>query len=351
MKKCCVFCFFTVFVLLLFLFSLSSCQRHEPEVNNRVFYGCFDTVCVIYDYSGMEKAEFDSLANSIQSAAEHYHRLFDIYQEYDGMNNLATVNRLAGAGEVKVSREIIDLISFSMEMHELTGGKVNVAMGSVLSLWHSLRSSQDTEKQIPSTEQLSALANHISIDSIVIDKEKSTVSFSDPQLKIDVGAIAKGYSAQLIKEELIAAGHSGIVLDFGGNLCAVGARPDGSGWESKIRNPLYFEGADEPYARTVTILNDSLVTSGVYERYYTVDGKKYHHIIDPETLMPENRYLSVTVQTQNSGAADALSTAIFNMEPGDAESFVKGLSEKTEVTLIFSDGSVKIISNLPSVSK
>ena len=330
-------------LLLLFVFSLPSCKENEPKVNNRVFYDYFDTVCVLYDYTGMESESFSLLSKSVEAAISHYHRLFDIYHEYEGMNNLATVNRLAGEGEVKVSGEIIELLLFSKEMYEKTGGKVNVAMGAVLSLWHELRRSPEKEKRIPTEAELAALGEHISIDSIIIDKENSTVRFSDPMLKIDVGAIAKGYTAELIKSDLKGQGHSGLVLDMGGNLCAVGARLSGKGWESKIRNPLSLEGEAEPYVRTVTLLDDSLVTSGVYERYYVADGKRYHHIIDTETLMPENRYLSVSVQTSHSGVADALSTAIFNMDEAEAESFVKSFEENIEVTLVFPDGSVKVL--------
>ena len=332
-------------MLLLFLFSLSSCEEEEPKVNNRVFYDYFDTVCVLYDYTGMESESFSSLSKSVEAAIGHYHRLFDIYREYDGINNLATVNRLAGTEPVKVSEEIIELLLFSKEMYNLTGGKVNIAMGSVLSLWHELRYAPENERRIPTKAELSALSVHTSIDSIIIDEKNSTVSFADPDLKIDVGAIAKGYTAELIKKELSEEGYSGLVLDMGGNLCAVGKKPNGEGWKSGIRNPLYFEGAEEPYARTVTLFDDSLVTSGVYERYYVVDGIRYHHIIDPETLMPESRYLSVSVQTSDSGVADALSTAIFNMDLEEAEKFVKSFNGKIEVTLVLPDESVKVLSN------
>ena len=335
---------FAALLFLLFIFSLSlslvSCgENEEPKVNNRVFYDYFDTVCVLYDYTGMESEKFSLLARSVEAAIAHYHRLFDIYHEYSGITNIATLNRLAGTGKVEVSAEIIDFLSFSLEMHELTGGKVNVAMGSVLSLWHEYRAAQNG---IPSTEELSARALHTSIDSVIIDKENLTVEITDSSLSLDVGAIAKGYTAEIIKNELSAQGYSGLVLDMGGNLCAVGKKPSGEGWKSGIRNPLYFEGDQNPYTRTVMLLDDSLVTSGVYERYYTVDGVRYHHIIDPVSLMPENRYLSVSVQTSHSGVADALSTAIFNMSESEAQALVSSL-EEIEVTLVFADGSYKIL--------
>lgn len=337
---------FAALLILLFVFSLFlslvSCEENStPEINNRVFYEYFDTVSVLYDYSGMDSEEFSALAKSVEAAIAHYHRLFDIYHEYEGLTNLATLNRLAGTGKVKASAEIVELLSFCRDMYALTGGKVNVAMGSVLSLWHDFRVSGG-KGGVPSAEELLSRAKHTSIDSVIIDKENLTVEITDPETVLDVGAIAKGYTAELIKAELKAQGYSGLVLDMGGNLCAIGTKPSGEGWISGIRNPLYFEGDENPYTRTVTLLDGSLVTSGVYERYHTVDGVRYHHIIDPISLRPENRYLSVSVQTSHSGVADALSTAIFNMSEAEAEAFVSSL-ENTEVTLIFPDGSYKVL--------
>ena len=329
-------------LFLLFVFSLFSCGEEDPEPNNRIIYGYFDTVCVIYDYSGMDTEKFSALARDVEEAIAHYHRLFDIHKEYEGLVNLATVNRLAGGEEVEVSREIIELLLFSEEMYRTTGGKVNYAMGAVTSLWKNLCAK---ESRIPTEAEILEAGKHISPDTVKIDAENRTVRILDEHQSIDVGAIAKGYTAELIKRELSSLGHSGIALDMGGNLCTLGAKPSGNGWESGIRNPLYYEGGEEPYVRTVTLLDGSLVTSGVYERYYTIGGKRYHHIIDPETLMPEYRYLSVTVQTSDSGVADALSTAIFNMELSDAEKFVSAFEEEIEVTLVFPDGSVKILTS------
>ncbi len=335
-------------MLLLFLFSLlsaASCapkKKGDPEPKTRIFYEHFDTVSVFYDYTGMDSAEFRSLADSVEAAISHYHKLFDIYHEYEGITNLATVNRLAGQGRVKVDPAIIGLLSFSVEMYHLTGGKVNIAMGAPIALWHELRVSASSEPRIPTEEELTALSEHISIDSIVIDKEALTVEITDPLVRIDVGAVAKGYTAELIKDELLSMGKSGLVLDMGGNLCAVGSKPSGEGWKSGIRNPLYLNEGEEPYVRTVILKNASLVTSGVYERYYTVNGVRYHHIIDPETLMPSYRYLSVTVQTEDSGVADALSTAIFNMDYEEAVDFIREFG-KAEVTFVFNDGSYSVV--------
>ncbi|MBR5140274.1 MAG: FAD:protein FMN transferase [Clostridia bacterium] len=338
-----------LFLLLLFVFSLVCCNGDEPgeeevvdpESKYRFFYDCFDTVCTIYDYSGLTDSEFDALASDVEGSARHYHKLFDAYTEYSGVTNIATLNRLAGTGPVKVSAAIIDLIEFSRNMYKMTYGKVNFAMGSVTYLWKSLPALED---RIPTAEELETAGAHASPDSVITDRENLTVEITDPSLRIDVGAIAKGYTAELIKGQIKAAGYSSIVLDFGGNLCAVGAKPSGKGWESAIKNPLYYEGG-EAYVRRVTLINAALVTSGTYERYYIIDGEKYHHIIDPETSMPSNKYLSVSVMTADSGKADALTTALFNMDFSAAEDFVRSFGERIEVTFVFNDGSYQVVTS------
>lgn len=336
MKKktiCAALCIFMLFLVL----PLFSCEDIEEDGGgrdkNRVFYEYFDTVSVIYDYSGSSEEDFSNLCDEIEARLSKYHRLFDIYNEYDGINNLATLNKNAGGEALTVEPEIIELLLFSLDMHEKTGGAVNVAMGSVLSLWHGLR---EEGKRIPTDEELSLAGEHISIENIEIDTERSTVRISDPEASLDVGAVAKGYAAEKIAEFLKSRGLSGYAISLGGNLRAVGTKPDGSGWSSGITNP------SGGYVRTLEISDSSLVTSGNYERYYTVEGVRYHHIIDPETLMPKNDYVSLSVHTENSAVADALSTALFNMRTDKIKDVLKKFSD-TEITILTSDGEIIII--------
>ena len=326
----------TLFVLVLFLFSLVGCEGRERSQESSFF--AFDTVCTVWDYTGMDGEAFLSLAEDIKASANHYHRLFDAYNEVGDVVNIASLNRLAGTGPVEVDPAIIDLLTFSEEMYELTGGKVNFALGSVTYLWKSLTSGKNP--RIPTEAEITEAGKHISPDSVIIDKESSTVEITDARLRIDVGAIAKGYTAELIKAELLSLGYEGIILDFGGNICAVGKEK-----QIPIRNPLYFEGADEPYIRETLVRSEALVTSGVYQRYCVIDGVRYHHIIDTDTLRPETRYLSVSVRAAHSGVADALSTALFNMDFDLAEDFISSFGEGLEVTFAFPDGRVQTLEN------
>jgi len=317
---------------------LTSCGGGgDTRVKNRVFYDYFDTVCVVYDYTGGTYAKFNELCELIEGELATCHKLFDIYNDYDGVVNLKAINDNAGGAPLAVDKRIIELLEFSHEMYTLTRGHTNVAMGAVLSLWHDLR----TEGvRIPTEAELSSRGEHTDISDMVIDRTAGTVALLDPEMSLDVGAVAKGFTAERIAKMLKERGISGYALDFGGNLRTVGEKPNGDGWVSGITNPT--PNAKEPYVRTVTVKDGALVTSGTYQRFYTVGGVSYHHIINKDTLMPKFTYLSVTVQTKSSAIADALSTAIFNMEIDEAEQFVSTLSD-TEVTLVMADGSVRVL--------
>jgi thiamine biosynthesis lipoprotein len=299
------------------------------------FYDFFDTVSTVYDYSGGSEAAFSDIVKHVEEKLDLYHRSFDIYHEYEGMNNLCTVNKIAGVQPVEVSQEIIDLLLFAKETYTLTEGNTNVAMGSVLSIWHQYRSEG---KQIPPIHLLRDAKRHTDIDDLIIDEAAMTVYLADPKMSLDVGAVAKGYAVEKIADSLAGYGVNSCVLDVGGNLRAIGTKPDGSGWKTGVQNPR--ANADNKYSYFLTVKNASVVTSGDYQRYYVVDGKAYHHIINKDTLMPSEYFSSVTVMFEDSGVADALSTALFNM---DYDSGVELLSkfEGAFAVWVMPDGEVK----------
>ena len=231
------------------------------------------------------------------------------------------------------------MLEEAVELYYLTDGNVNVMMGAVLSIWHEHRLGGVS---LPDMDELIAANEHTSIESLVIDRESMTVEITDPKASLDVGAIAKGYTAELIYDMLEEYGKTGYVINLGGNLRTVGTKPNGDGWVSGIQNP--DKTAQDPYVATLTISDSALVTSGVYERYYVVDGVRYHHIINKDTLMPENDYLSVTVHTQSSTVADALSTALFNMSIDEGRETISGIPN-TEIIYVLADGSIERIEN------
>lgn len=281
------------------------------------FLTLFDTVTTIVGMAESEE-EFSAAAQSVHDNLLVYHQLFDIYHEYEGMNNLKTVNDTAGIAPVPVDRAIIDLLLDCKYYYEVTGGRVNVAMGSVLALWHEARTegvNDPVNAHLPDDDALHAAAAHISLDAVEINEADSTVFITDPLVRLDVGAVAKGWAV----ERAAQTAPEGLLISVGGNIRATGNKDEkGTPWVVGVQNP---DNAEE-YLNSIYVYAErgSVVTSGDYQRAYTVDGVRYHHIIDPDTLYPGTYWRSVTIVCADSGAADALSTALFllPLEEGQA---------------------------------
>ncbi len=302
---------------------LASCKQEKQKFNEYSFE-YFDTVTTVTGYA-VDQAEFDSVSHEILRLLGEYHRLFDIYHRYDGMENLCTINELKDGAHrtVRVDKRIVEMLLYAKEMYALTGGKTNVAMGSVLAIWHDYRTDGMDEPQnakLPPMEALQQAAAHTDIEKLVIDEQNCTVTLTDPGMRLDVGAIAKGYAVEMVAREMEQKGISGYVINVGGNVRTIGAKPDGSGWTVGIENP---DG--EEYLAYLTLCGQTLVTSGSYQRYYLVDGQRYHHIIDPATLMPSTQFVSVSVICEHSGMADALSTALFCMSYEQGAALVESI--------------------------
>lgn len=336
---------YLVLALALVLSGCAGVPKASAQIKYQATYlDLFDTVTYVVGYAESEEA-FHGRAQEIHDEMLRYHQLFDIYHEYEGMNNLKTVNDMAGQEPVQVEKEIIALLKDCKEFYEATGGRVNVAMGSVLSLWHEARNdgiNDPVNAYLPEEEELKEAAKHMDMDGLIIDEEASTVFLSDPDMRLDVGAVAKGWSVQRVAESV----QEGMLLSVGGNVCATGPKAaDGTPWVVGIRKP---GEAEDVYLHTVYVSEGCVVTSGDYQRTYAVDGKSYHHIIDPDTLYPSEYWTSVTVVCEDSGIADALSTALFllDMEAGQKlldRYGAKALWVDPEGEIFYSPGFEKLI--------
>ncbi|MBQ7472940.1 MAG: FAD:protein FMN transferase [Oscillospiraceae bacterium] len=311
-------------------------QTIEPK--GKVYYTYFDTVSYVYDYAGDSAERFDERSAEVSHILLEYHQLFDIYHEYSGVTNLCTLNKNAGGEPMEVDERLIDFLLDAREMYELTDGEMNVMLGAVLRLWHDCREAAESDPvhaAIPAQEQLEEAYRHTDISLLEIDEEKRTVRIADEAASIDVGALGKGYATERAAEYLEREGAIGYVLNIGGNIRCIGDRPDGSGWVTAVRSP---DNTAEDFACRLRIRDTACVTSGVYERYFTVSGTRYHHIIDRDTLFPAAYYDSLTVVTRDSALADALSTALFCMPQEDGEKLAETIGG-VEVLWIYPDGS------------
>jgi len=296
---------------------LCGCTQMQPEQKqyNATFLTLFDTVTTIVGRAESPE-EFREKAQTVHDQLLEYHQLFDVYKDYEGLNNLKTVNDAAGDHPVEVDRRIIDLLLDCKSYYDLTGGKVNAAMGSVLVKWHEARNDSlddPVNAYLPEHEALVRAGGHMDFSNVVIDEGASTVFITDPDTRLDVGAVAKGWAVQRVAEQTEDA----LLISVGGNVCATGPKDEtGTAWVIGIQNP----DGGEDYLHTLYLTKGSVVTSGDYQRYYAVDDKIYHHIIDPETLYPSEYWRSVSIVCEDSGLADALSTALFllPLEEGQA---------------------------------
>ncbi len=330
MKK--IVALFTVLVMML---CLSGCS-HTLYRYQKVYVGAFDTVITISGFSENKKS-FDETADEIYAILEEYSRLFDIYSEYEGIENLCSLNRDAKVSPVSTNERITELLVFAKDIFYLTDSNVNAALGSVLSIWHEKREEAidaPEKASLPEMGILEEAAIHTDIEKIITDKENNTVFIEDPELFIDVGAVAKGYAVEKAAKAMELEGLSGWVINAGGNVRTIGEKADGGKWNVGITKPF----SDSENEITLKIGGGlSVVTSGSYQRYYIVNGKNYNHIIDPGTLFPAEKYLSVTVVTSDSGLADALSTALFIMDIDEGKTLLEKFPD-AEAFWILPDG-------------
>lgn len=305
-----------------------------------VFFDVFDTVTELTIYAENEAAAADA-ARAAHERLIYLNKLYDIYNKYDDAVSLMAVNASAAKAPVSVSDETMALLKFAKEAYTLTGGRVNAAMGSVLSIWHDYREAgleDEANAALPPMELLEKAAEHTDINSIVLDEANGTVFFTDSMVRLDVGAIAKGFAGQLVMDELslrIGEGQiSAALLSLGGNVCAAGAKPNGEEWHIAVQSPR-----GEGNAATVSIASGYVITSGDYQRYYTVNGIRYNHIIDPDTLMSADKHASVTVISSDGALADALSTALFIMDTDEGRALIDSIAD-AEALWIAKDGGI-----------
>ena len=312
---------------------LSSCTAEKLVSETSLEW--FDTVTTV----SAPKSDFEEIWGICSDLFEKYDRLFDIYNEYDGINNLCTVNKNAGKTPTVVDRDLFELLSYSKEIYSATNGKVNVAMGSVLKIWHAYRDAgleNPENAEIPPSDLLSAAAEHTDINAIELNDKDLSVYIRDENISLDVGAIAKGFAVEKVAQALEDAGYSSVLISAGGNVRAIGTKPSGEKWKVAIADP----NGGNSYPAICGLSDSSVVTSGSYQRFYTVDGKNYHHIIDPETLLPSEHFVSVSVCVKDSGLADALSTALFLMSEKEGRALCESLG--AQALWIYSNGKTSL---------
>ena len=197
-----------------------------------MFYDVFDTVTQVIAYCDSEE-EFTAQMDALHADLVEYNQLYDIYNDYDGVTNIKTINDNAGTAPVTVDDKILGMLELAQTMYDTTGGKLNIALGSVLNIWHNYREAaladdNDSNNQLPTQEELDAAAQHCDIANLIIDEDAKTVYLADPAMSLDVGSVGKGYAVEQAAQAAEARGLTSALISVGGNLRAIGTKPDGS---------------------------------------------------------------------------------------------------------------------------
>jgi thiamine biosynthesis lipoprotein len=326
---------------------MSGCgARIEYEKYTDTFFDSFDTITQVVGYAKSEE-EFKAYADDIHDRMLELHKLYDKYNSYEGINNIKTINEMAGKEPVVVQKELLDLIIFSKEMNEKTSRRTNIAFGAVLSIWSRYRDEAEgnpSSARIPPIEELKAAKEFTDINKVIVDVENSTIFLEDPKMSLDVGAVAKGFATEIVAQEMKQKGFGSFIVSAGGNIRAVGKPLDEvrEKWGVGIQNPdkdLFGDGANT--IETIFVNDASVVSSGDYQRYYMVGDKRIHHIIDPETLMPADHYRAVNVVIEDSGLADFYSTEVFLLPYEESRALVDAV-DGLEAIWVFADGTIEM---------
>ena len=313
--------------LLLSLFT--GCQR-QPKKLSRTDY-LLDTVVTLTLYEA-EEGDLDAAFSEIR-------RLSDLLDAYLPDSDLGRLQRMAGQGPVAVSPETMALLLFAKDMHEKTGGYLDVTVGPLIDLWDIRHGGR-----YPEAAELASALGLLGMDDLILDEANGTAYLARPGMRVDLGALAKGYIADRVKALLLDRGVKSGVIDLGRNILLIGEKPGKEPFSIGVQSP----GASGELLRVLSLRDKSLVTSGTYERYFDHEGQRYHHVLDPFTGFPADQgLLAVTVLSDSSLLGDALSTACLLLGVDAGLSLVDSIPE-AETLFVLADGTVRTSAGFPA---
>ena len=336
-------------LLFLSLFMLSGCTGRkaslpEPVSQSGFFFDTF-AVVTLYDLKDSSKEHIAEVFSGCFSLAEHYEALFSRTKEG---SDIWRINHAEGK-TTEVDPETFALVEKALEFEEMTENAVNPAIGAVSMLW-DFHLDEGEEGVIPETELLASALSHTDPRSVRLDPDACRITLTDPEMRLDLGFIAKGYIADGMRDYLLSEGVTDAIINLGANVLTIGERPDGTPFKVGIQKPF---GRLNETAALCEVRDASVVSSGDYERYFYREGRLYHHILDTATGFPVDTGLdSVTIFSPDSTEGDALSTSCFCMGEERAMTFLdeynsgRGAKRKVEALFIRKDGSIAVTPGL-----
>lgn len=294
-------------LVIIMLLIITGCTNKEKEYKMNLYY--MDTYIYI-DFFCDNNTKAENIKKDIDNIYKEYHQLSDRYNSYEGITNLYYIyNNNSKEKEITLDSKLYDLLSYSLKFQEKTTNKFNIEIGNIIDIWKKYR---DKGEGIPSNKELQSAkkTNHI----VLLDNNK--ILNNHPN--IDLGAISKGYTTEIVGKYLESNGINKYLINAGGNV-KVGIPNKKDKYSIGIKSP----NKDDSLLTIVKGKNISVITSGSYERNYTYNDKIYSHIIDPSTLYPAEYMKSVTVITSDSALGDALSTTLFLMPIEEGKELIK----------------------------
>lgn len=304
-----------VFLILILILFIGGCAKPNEPVTKTGFY--FDTVIQITIYDAGKEYCLDEC----MTLAGKYENMLSPTVEGSDIWNINHSN----GNPVPVSEETAELLKTALIYCETSGGRIDLTMETVSRLWdfHADHSDNSSSERIPDKETVTEALRHVNYRNLLI--EDGTVRLLDPDSTVSLGFIAKGYIADKIKEYLLSQNVENAIINLGGNLLAVGTKPDGMPFQFGIQMPFDEQGS------TITVLpvsDKSTVSSGVYERFFYQDDTLYHHILDTASGFPvQNHLLGVTILSDSSTTGDALSTTCFVLGLDEGMALVESLDD------------------------
>ena len=260
------------------------------------------------DAAFAEFSRIDRLADRFAESATHKAESSDVIR----------INLSAARVPVSVSEDTMVMLEKSVNIAALSEGAFDVTIAPVVDIWGF----KDAEHQIPGGQELKEKLALVDYKRIRTDREQKTVFLPEDGTAVDLGGIAKGYATDMAVRELRRLGITSAMINAGGNVYALGAKPDGTLWRVGIQDPR----DSEKIIAVLSVKDTAVVSSGDYERYFMLDGIRYHHILDPATGEPARKMISATVLNSSAADADALSTAVFVLGPERGAALIRELS-------------------------
>lgn len=248
---------------------------------------------------------------NIDLAIQEIQRIEALFTTYNNESQTHLINSNAGIQPVKVDEEVFNLIQRSLHISKITQGAFDISYGSIdKSLWNF----DKTMTSLPSSETAKKMVHLINYNNIILDSQKQTIYLKEKGMRIGFGGIGKGYAAEMAKRILVKNQVKSGIINASGDLTAWGFQPNGKPWTIGIANP---DMPNDAFSY-LEISDKAIATSGNYEKFITIDGKKYSHTIDPKTGLPITGIKSVTVISNNAEFADAMATpiAVMGIEKG-----------------------------------